>query len=184
MRRITSRRLVVSLLALFVAPLVLRAADGPAANNVGAKIGDFQLKDADGKPTSLYDIKDKRAVVVVFLSFDCPVSASYAPVLADMAKTYADKGVAFLAVVAGDEGDAKRAGEYKIPFPVLDDPHRVAADALHARATPEAFVLDRNCVLRYRGRIDDGYAARLKRNREVTHFDLRRPSTRCWPART
>ena len=173
MRRITSRRLVVSLLALFAAPFVLRAADGPAANNVGAKIGDFRLQNADGKPTSLYDVKDKKAVVVVFLSFDCPVSTSYAPVLADMAKTYADKGVVFLAVVAGDEGDAERAGEYKIPFPVLDDPRRVAADALHARTTPEAFVLDRNFVLRYRGRIDDGYAARLKRNREVTHFDLR-----------
>ncbi len=173
MRRTASRRLVVSLLALCAAPLALHAADRPLPNNVGAQIADFHLRDSVGETTSLFDYKDKKAVVVVFLSFDCPVSTSYVPVLADLARTYADKGVAFLAVVPGDEGDARRAGEYKIPFPVLDDPRRVAADALHARITPEAFVLDRGFVLRYRGRIDDAFAARLKRNREVTHFDLR-----------
>ncbi len=149
----------------------------PAADKINTKIADFQFQGADGKPVSLYALKDKKAVVVVFLSFDCPVSASYAPVLAQMSQTYAEKGVAFLAVDGGDEGDAtavaKRAEEYKLPFPVLADPRHGAADALHARTTPEAFVLDATFFLRYRGRIDDGYAARLKRNREITHFDLR-----------
>src|SRR5262249_22525069 len=35
------------------------------------------------------------------------------------------------------------------------------------------FVLDHNGVLRYRGRIDDGWYARLKKNQQVTHNDLR-----------
>src|SRR5262249_30448129 len=64
--------------------------------------------------------------------------------------------------------------EFRIPFPVLQDERRAATTALRAAVTPEAFVLDDKFVLRYRGRIDDGYAARLKKNRQVTRHDLRR----------
>ena len=48
-----------------------------------------------------------------------------------------------------------------------------AADALKATTTPEAFVLDHNFVLRYRGRIDNAYSSRLKRNATVTEHDLK-----------
>src|SRR5207248_3195301 len=107
-------------------------------------------------PVSLLGPKDRKAVVVVFLSFECPVSTSYAPVLAALAKTYASKGVAFLAVNSSDDGDAaqfaRQAAEYKLPFPVLKDNSRAAADAFKANLVPEVFVLDHNAVLRYRGR--------------------------------
>ena len=178
MHRTDARRLAVPL-ALFAALSAgaARSDDRPTANKINEKIADFALKTADGKPTALHDLKDKKAVVVVFLSFDCPVSTSYAPVLAELAKTYAGKGVAFLGVDGSDESDAaavaKKAADFNLPFPVLKDERRVAADALHAEVTPEAFVLDGGLVLRYRGRIDDGYYARLKRSRDVTHHDLR-----------
>src|SRR5262249_12954255 len=41
-----------------------------------------------------------------------------------------------------------------------------------AKLAPEAFVLDHNLVLRYRGRIDNAYSARLKRNPRTTTHDL------------
>src|SRR5262249_47786372 len=69
---------------------------------------------------------------------------------------------------------AKKAGEYKLGFPVYKDDKGAAALALKAEATPEAFVLDHNFVLRYRGRIDDAYSARLKKNLQVTSHDLRK----------
>src|SRR6185503_5839507 len=47
-----------------------------------------------------------------------------------------------------------------------------AVRALAAEMNSEAFVLDSGRVLRYRGRIDDGYSARLKRNARVTSRDL------------
>ena len=176
-----ARRLPVPL-ALFAAALLAGAArpdDRPSADKLHEKIADFSLKTADGKTAALHDLKDKKAVVVVFLSFDCPVSTSYAPALAEMAKTYAGKGVAFLGVDGSDEGDAaavaKQAADFKLPFPVLKDEHRAAADALHAEVTPEAFVLDDGFVLRYRGRIDDGYYARLKKQ---PRGDASRPARR------
>jgi peroxiredoxin len=172
MRRTHALRPSALLLAFFAA-----AMPASAAEPINDKVSDFRLKTADGKTAALYDLKDKKAVVVVFLSFDCPVSTSYAPVLAEMAKVYADKGVAFLGVDPSDEGDAaavaKQAADFNLPFPVLKDEGRAAAGALRAEVTPEAFVLDGGFVLRYRGRIDDGYYARLKRSREVTHHDLK-----------
>src|SRR5450755_764612 len=109
MHRINSRLQTLPLLTLIAAAFILGAAHAGGekpANKLDAKIDDFQLKGADGKPMALYDLKDKKAVVVVFLSFECPVSTSYAPALAEMAKGYAEKGVAFLGVDDSDEGDA------------------------------------------------------------------------------
>ena len=47
---------------------------------------------------------------------------------------------------------ARTAG---ITFPVLKDPGNSIADALAAQRTPEVFVLDKDHVVRYWGRIDD-----------------------------
>jgi peroxiredoxin/mono/diheme cytochrome c family protein len=153
-------------------------ADTPAPNaKINKKIDNVAFKDAAGKTVSLYDVHDKKALVVVFLSFECPVSTSYSEPLADLAKTYAERGVAFLAVSALEEEDAatvaRHAQEFKLPFPAYRDEHHAAVDAFKAETTPEAFVLDHNFVLRYRGRIDNGYAARLKRNPTTTRHDLR-----------
>jgi len=153
---------------------------GPAPSTAGLnqKIDDFTLTDAAGKPFSLHGLKDHKAIVVVFLSFECPVANSYAPVLADLHKTYAGKRVTFLGVNSTEDLDAKqlaaKTAEFRLPFPVLKDQGYVAADALKAGHTPEAFVLDSTFVLRYRGRIDDSYYQRLKKNDKTTSHDLRR----------
>jgi peroxiredoxin/mono/diheme cytochrome c family protein len=152
------------------------AADDLPTDRINKKIDRLTLTALDGKPVAVTSIEGKKAVVVLFLSFDCPVSASYSDQLAAMARDYAAKGVAFVGVVAGDEPPesiARSAADYKLGFPLYADPKLEAADALKATTVPEAFVLDHNFVLRYRGRIDDGYAARLKRNAVVTSHDLK-----------
>ncbi|HZT80048.1 MAG TPA: redoxin domain-containing protein [Gemmataceae bacterium] len=150
----------------------------PSNAKLGARIPDVALKSADGKPLSLHGFKDKKAVVVVFLNFDCPVSNSYAQPLALLARQYGDRGVAFLGVCCNPDEDAaalaKHVKEFAIPFPVAKDDRFAAADALKADTTPSAFVLDHNFVLRYRGRIDDEWQARLKRNQKIRSHDLRK----------
>lgn len=155
---------------------IVGADDTINTDKLGTKIGSFTCKDAAGKSFALADLKDRKAVVVVFLNFECPVSTSYSQTLAELAKTYADRGVTFIGIVAGDEDEAalaKQLNEFKFPFGVYRDEKFSAADALKAGITPEAFVLDHNFYLRYRGRIDNGYAARLKRNVHITEHDLR-----------
>ena len=179
MPRLLSRSLLsITLLTLIAGSgASLRADSDLVVDKLNKKIENITLKDARGKPVSLYDVKDKKAIVVVFLSFECPVSNSYAPVLTELAKTYGEKQVAFVAVNSSDDGDAtqiaKQAAEFKLPFPVFKDERFHAADAFKAGVVPSAFVLDRNFVLRYRGRIDNGYTARLKKNPRATRSDLR-----------
>ncbi|MFN4258712.1 MAG: redoxin domain-containing protein [Gemmataceae bacterium] len=154
----------------------LAGAAGPSTAKLGKQIDNVAFQNAAGQKFALHDHKGKKAVVVVFLSFDCPVSNSYAPVLAELAKTYAVKDVAFMGVCPCEETPAQIARhvqDYALPFPVFADPQLKAADALKAEITPEAFVLDHNFVVRYRGRIDNGYYARLKKNARVTSHDLR-----------
>jgi mono/diheme cytochrome c family protein/peroxiredoxin len=163
--------------AAYLIPPSVHAADEPSGAKLGTKIANISFKDAAGKSSALYGLDAKKAVVVVVLNFDCPNSTSYSPILADMAKTYRDKGVTFVGVCPTDDEDAasiaRKAGEYKLGFPVYKDDQRAAVEALKAEITPEVFVLDHNFVLRYRGRIDDAYTARLKKNRTVSSHDLK-----------
>jgi peroxiredoxin len=168
-------------LALLAACLLAgpaRAAEPPASvEKLNTRIANFSLADAAGKKHALHDAEGKKAVVVVFLSFECPVSNSYAATLKALHRDYAGKGVAFIGIDGSDDLDAKqieaKAREFGLPFPVFKDAKSVAADALKAETSPEAFVLDHNFYLRYRGRIDNTWAARLRRNQQTSEHDLK-----------
>jgi peroxiredoxin/mono/diheme cytochrome c family protein len=173
MKRICS--LFGALAALIAFAAGVKAEPELVTDKLGKKIENVQFIDLDNKPVPLTSLKDKKAIVLVLLSFDCPVSNSYAVTLADMHKQFASRGVAFAAISTSEDLAElkKQAAEFKYPFPVYVDPKLDIVDALKATTTPEAFVLDRNLVLRYRGRIDNGWSARLKRAPRITEFDLK-----------
>jgi hypothetical protein len=118
----------------------------------------------DGRSVSLASVAGKKATVLVFLSFECPMSNSYLADLAALARRHRGS-VVVLGVCS-----TRPAGEHG--FPIYLDPKGHAARALCARVTPEAFVLDARLVLRYAGRIDDRYTARLKEKARANSFDL------------
>jgi peroxiredoxin len=152
------------------------AADTPATNLLGKPINDLVFQAADGKAIPIKDIAGSKATVIAFLSFDCPVSNSYSTPLTDLAKSYASKGVAFVGVCPTDDDlavIAKHAKDYRIGFPVYRDEKLAVANTLKAQITPEVVVLDANRVVVYRGRIDNSYFAKLKKNQQITRHDLR-----------
>ncbi len=136
---------------------------------------DFSLKDIHRRPRALDDYKDKKAIVVVFLDTECPLSNLYVPTLIDLHKKYSDKGVQFLAINSSNQDTFIRvsahAQEREVPFPVLKDFDQKAADGFGAKRTPEVFLLDSGRVIRYHGRIDDQYGIGY-RKREA---DAKRP---------
>jgi alkyl hydroperoxide reductase subunit AhpC len=107
--------------------------------------------------------------VVVFISTVCPVSNSYNLRMKELYRDYAPKGVKFQFLNANQnesqvemEDHARSVG---FPFPVSKDANNVMADRLGAAYTPESFVLDREGVVRYHGRIDDAQnPARVRQN--------------------
>jgi peroxiredoxin len=143
----------------------------------GQPVADFTLRDARGQAHSLADVRDARLVVVVFLGTECPLARLYGPRLADLARTYGPRGVAFFGIDANSQDSLAALAAYgrrhAVPFPLLRDPGNPVADAFGAERTPEAFVLDGRRVVRYRGRIDDQYGVGVHRAQPERH-DLAR----------
>jgi peroxiredoxin len=168
MRKLMLLPLAVALVTFLVTVRGLSAEPAaPAPPEPGAKVRNFTAKDVDGKPQSLNDYRSKKAIVIVIVGTECPISNLYVVTLAEMHRVYSGKGVQFLAVNSNDhdtfEEVAAHAKERKLPFPVLKDEDHSVVDALGARRTPEAFLLDGDLVIRYVGRIDDQYGYRYRR---------------------
>jgi hypothetical protein len=118
-----------------------------------------------------------RAVVLFFITPDCPVSQGYVPEMNRIQQVYAPRGVAVFAV-QGDsvysEADFRRhAAEYAYRFPVLLDPRQDLVRHTNARVTPEAVVLSPQGRVLYQGRIDDRIVSLGTRRQQATSLDLR-----------
>ncbi len=131
-----------------------------AGTPIGKKIENFSLPDFHGKQHALSEL-DGKPVVVAFIGVECPLAKSYGPRLRDLAIEFEKQGVAFLGIDANVQDSLSEIGEYAkshgITFPVLKDNKNEIADRFGAVRTPEAFVLDKDHVVRYWGRIDDQY---------------------------
>lgn len=150
-----SKLLKTTMLLLALAPAC------GVASGIGSVVGDLTLPDAYGEPRSLSDYATAEAVVVVFLGVECPLAKLYGPRLAELATDYADRGVVVLGVNANRQDTPTEliayARRHGVEFPLLKDNDAMAVDRFGATRTPEAFVLDRQRAIRYRGRIDDQY---------------------------
>jgi len=116
--------------------------------------------------------------VLFFVSSDCPVSNSYAPEIQRLCNEYGMKGIACQLVYEDVGLDTtsmrKHLHEYRYDgMPAVIDGNRKIANRSRATVTPEAVVIDSRGEIRYRGRIDNFYAALGKPRQQVTAHDLR-----------
>lgn len=137
----------------------------------------FALADTAGHTHTPSEWSGKRAVVLFFLTTDCPLCNNYAPELNRIAEVYSPRGVAFYGV-QGDatipDADVRRhVKDYAYTFPYLFDPDESLAAYTGATATPEAAVLSPAGDLLYLGRIDNRLEDFGKQRVQVTEFDLR-----------
>jgi len=134
-------------------------ASGPS---VGRRVQPFMLKDYRGKEHSLASIlQQNKAVAVIFLGTECPLAKLYGPRMEELSKEFAAKGVAFIAINSNRQDAITEmdgfARQHRLTFPFLKDVGNKVADDFGATRTPEAFVVDAHCVIRYQGRIDNQY---------------------------
>ena len=134
----------------------------------------FELKDLDGKPRALSDLRAARLVVLAWTEPGCPVAMLYGPRVAALAGTYESRGVRFLGVVSGPQVDveeakaaAKGAG---VAFPVLRDEDGALAQRLGVETTTAVVVLDENRRVRYRGAVDDQYGVGGRKPQPTKRF--------------
>lgn len=123
------------------------------------KIQNFTLKDYNGKEHSLSDYKNAKAIVIIFVATQCPVSNAYNQRMEKLYQDYRDKNVVFLGINSNKQESAKEVAEHakknNLNFTILKDPGNKIADRFNASVTPEVYVLNSNFEILYHGRIDD-----------------------------
>lgn len=136
------------------------------------KAENFTLEDVNGKKHSLTDYKSSKAIVLMFIATQCPVSNAYNERMAALEKDYASKGIAFIGINSNKQESVdeikEHAAKHGFQFPILKDNNNVVADKFEASVTPEIFVLNGDLDVLYHGRIDDS-----QREAKVTTQDLR-----------
>ncbi len=123
------------------------------------KVDNFSLKDYNGKEYSLNDFKDSKAIVIIFVATECPVSNAYNKRMESIFNDYKDKNVALLGINSNKAESVERIKDHAkskgLTFPILKDEKNIIADKFGASVTPEVYVLNNKFEVLYRGRIDD-----------------------------
>lgn len=141
------------------------AEDPGKAMKFGVKVGDkvegIELpKATDGSKVALAD-GTSPATVVIFWNQNCPYVEEVQDRVGEFTKSVSAKGVRVLAVDAGTDKTSEDLKTYAStrPFTVLENRDSMTALRFGATRTPEAFVIDKNGVVRYHGAFDGGQKA-------------------------
>ncbi len=153
--------------------LSLLIAVGIISAGTPTSVENFSLSDYNGKTISLTDYKDSKAIVLMFISTQCPVSNAYNERMSSLYNDFNSKKVTILGINSNkaetSEDIKDHAQEQKFNFPVLKDLNNIIADKLQANHTPEIFVIHPSTLaVLYHGRIDDN-----QREAKVQTKDLR-----------
>ncbi len=163
----TRRTFLAITLGLFVVWGACTAGELPTSKiRIGDKTADFTLPDTSGTPHSLYEFNGKKAVAVIFIATKCPYSNAFNQVMSNLARDYANRGVAVVGINANKSEPtaevAEHARAHGLTFPVLKDDGNVIANRFGASVTPEVFLFDSDWILRYHGALGNSHQPTTK----------------------
>jgi thiol-disulfide isomerase/thioredoxin len=138
---------------------------------VGQRVPGFKgrLWDVSGeKPQeSAFDShKNTKPTAYVFMSRTCPYCTMYQKRLAQMSKTYAEKGLRFIMIYPTRKTPAKQKVAYHkeagFQAPMINDKDASIAKALNITKTPEIVLVAKDGKIVFRGGIDDNPRSETK----------------------
>jgi hypothetical protein len=143
--------------SLKVAPMPIE----PPTAGFGQPIPNLLSTDIAGQAFNLRRYAAGSPVVVILTSTSCPLGKKYGPTLAALEQHFASAGVKFVFIGAiASDAVAEAVGvreELGLVGPYLLDRNQELVRALGAESTTEAFLLDAELRLQYRGAVDDQY---------------------------
>ena len=109
---------MISYIRLILISMVLLIVFNPLiADNEGTKVlKDFSLSDYNGKEYALNDFKESKAIVVMFIATQCPVSNDYNERMAKVYADYKDKDVTFLGINSNKQENRSQNHIYNKSF--------------------------------------------------------------------
>lgn len=136
------------------------------------KVDNFSLTDYTGKKISLSDFKNSKAIVLMFVATQCPVSNAYNERYNKLFEDYSAKNVAFVGINSNKQESVEEikqhAAEHGFKFPIVKDINNIIADKLDAQRTPEIFVVHPTTFdILYHGRIDDSQRESLIKTNDL-----------------
>lgn len=138
-----------------------------AASPIGTQVDDFQLPDHRGHEHQWSDLCGEGLVVIAFLGTECPLAKRYAARLQTLADEYRERGVRVVGVCSNVHDSLADithfVQQHRLRYPVLKDRGNRVADQLGAERTPQVFLVDRQGIIRYTGRVDDQYVVGIVR---------------------
>jgi len=124
-----------------------------------SSVPQFHLRDTQGAAHTPSEWTAHKAVVLFFVTIDCPIGNGYVPEMNRIREAYSERGVAVFAVQADpsvrDADVAKYAREYRYTFPLLLDPDQILVRHTGATVTPQAAILSPEGRVLYLGPIDN-----------------------------
>jgi len=137
----------------------------------------LQLRDTQGAVHTNAEWNGAKAILLFFVTTDCPVANSYVPEMNRIHDAYAARGVRVYAVQAdttvAEPAVAAYAKDFRYGFPLLLDPHQQLVQLSGATITPQAAVLSPDGRVLYLGRIDNRVVDFGKQRPQATEPDLR-----------
>lgn len=144
---------------------------------IAAPAATWEFIDLDATTHCPLEAEQTKAVVMIFITTDCPVANSYQPELRRLAEQYGPNGFAFFQIHPDPDTTAEQAAEhakdFDITVPVVLDPDHHLTQRAGATVTPEAVVIGRDGTILYAGRIDDTWVGFGKNRPEATQHDLK-----------
>lgn len=162
----------MNLCLLLVALSLLGGCANPKPRAISSSVTDLQ-----GHAANPLDLTGRRAVVLLFITNDCPISNAYAPEIHRLCNTFASQKIEFYLVYSDPALSAADARvhyrDYGYTCPAVLDPKHELARRAGATVTPEAAVFVPGDKEVYRGRINDLYVDYGKARFQPTTNDLR-----------
>lgn len=117
-----------------------------------------------------------RAIVLLFISTDCPISNKYAPEVRRLHERFASQAIVFRLIYPNASESAatirEHLSQYGYRGQALRDPRHELVEMTGAAITPEAVVYDPAGRMLYRGRIDDRFVSPGLQRAQPSRRDL------------
>lgn len=154
---------------------------------IGSSAPAFDLPGVDGSNHKLDEYAKSNVLAVVFTCNHCPTAQDYEDRLKSLVTQFKGKSVSFV-MISPNDPEAVRADELgytdlsdsleemklraslrKFNFPYLygGGKYEATSKAYGPKATPHAFVFDKDRKLRYSGRVDDSERVKLVKKQDL-----------------
>ncbi len=136
--------------------LMLTLPFGPIASEINdGPIGPLPLETLDGDQMTMDNFPDKKGWVFVFLSARCPETEKHIRALEELHERYRFRQILMVGICSNPEESGEELRTFcqrrGVRFPVYRDPDGKVAGKFAATVTPEAFVLDSEGEILFRG---------------------------------